>query len=91
MIFDSHGNLYRNSVKTLEDPHVKKFVVAAVIAGGIAGPAATAAADFPTIYDPWTACIQSGQTYDQCQALVNNTQPTDQGAGFGWTGSAAGH
>ncbi|MTE12700.1 hypothetical protein [Nocardia aurantiaca] len=70
---------------------MKKFVVAALIAGGIAGPAATAAADLPApgIYDPWTACIQSGQTVEQCQALTNNTQPTDQGAGFGWTGSAA--
>ncbi|MEU1205944.1 hypothetical protein [Nocardia sp. NPDC005825] len=69
---------------------MKKLVVAAVIAGGIAGPAATAAADFPTIYDPWAACIRSGQTVEQCEALVNGTQPSDQGAGFGWTGSAAG-
>ncbi|MEV0465316.1 hypothetical protein AB0I30_09250 [Nocardia tengchongensis] len=67
---------------------MKKLVVAAVIAGGIAGPAATAAADFPTIYDPWTACIQSGQTVEQCQALVNSTQPTDQGAGLGYSGSS---
>ncbi|MFF0608176.1 hypothetical protein ACFYUD_05855 [Nocardia tengchongensis] len=67
---------------------MKKLVVAAVIAGGIAGPAATAAADFPTIYDPWTACIQAGQTVEQCQALVNGTQPTDQGAGLGYSGSS---
>ncbi|MGW4530780.1 hypothetical protein ACWEOI_07495 [Nocardia sp. NPDC004340] len=67
---------------------MKKLVVAAVIAGGIAGPAATAAADFPTIYDPWAACIQAGQTVEQCQALVNNTQPTDQGAGLGYSGSS---
>ncbi|MEC3916498.1 hypothetical protein [Nocardia sp. CDC160] len=70
---------------------MKKFVVAALIAGGVAGPMATAAADFPTMLDPWQACIQSGQTVEQCQALVNNTQPTDTGAGFGYTGSAASH
>ncbi|MFE3982907.1 hypothetical protein ACFXPR_00315 [Nocardia tengchongensis] len=66
---------------------MKKFVVAALIAGGIAGPAATAAA-LPTDSDAsWEACLASGQTIEQCHATTDSTGPGD-GEGFGWTGSA---
>lgn len=67
---------------------MKKIVVAALIAGGLAAPMATAAADYPPMVDPWQACMAAGQTYDQCKALADSTQPTDQGAGFGYTGSS---
>ncbi|MFE3759726.1 hypothetical protein ACFXO9_35950 [Nocardia tengchongensis] len=65
---------------------MKKFVVAALIVGGIAGPAATAAA-LPTDSDAWEACLASGQTIEQCHATTDSTGPGD-GEGFGWTGSA---
>ncbi|MGW4356096.1 hypothetical protein ACWELJ_28815 [Nocardia sp. NPDC004582] len=65
---------------------MKKFVVAALIAGGITGPAATAAA-LPVEADAFESCLASGQTVEQCHATVEANSPGD-GEGFGWTGSA---
>ncbi|WP_405485386.1 hypothetical protein [Nocardia sp. NBC_00511] len=73
---------------------MKKFVAtAALVAGCAAGSFGTASADLPRpdIYDPYQACMAAGQTYDQCAAMANGTQPDQPSAGFGYTGSAASH